>query len=256
MTPDSTMPLDDESVVAVSPKKRCLWFCVYNALVSFAFLLLVVVFIPRWITPVGDWLFPYVKQNQIGKWKSELSSLTLALEDLKPQEVIIINGRLQSLEEKMLNILESHDFARKGDISESPQLSPESYQASHGEQSYFMEVLLLCQEIEGRLLKSQDYKVPLALLTELLKTPEERVWLAVLSSDVADTKTHADAESLTANWPRWLKPVQNFLTIQPLTDKTPSEQVDKMMALQKLKDVCLANYQKTLLSVVDQESAS
>jgi hypothetical protein len=264
MTPDAPTPVDEVPVIAVTPKKRCLRFCLYHAFLSFTFLILVVILIPRWFPPVGDWLFPYVKKNQIEKWQSQLSSLTLVLKDLKPQEMEAFNERLQSLEEKLQRtqvVLEAsterpHSLGEMLQKGQSPAESPQTN--AFGERSYFMEVLLLCQEIEGRLLAEQDYQAPLALLAALLKTPEEHAWLHLLSSHTSAAKepTETPTEGITANWPWWLKPVQNFFTIQPLTDKIPVGYVDKRLALQKLKDVAIANYQKASLAAAGQESAS
>jgi len=242
MTPDALLQVDEKSTAAPLSKKRCVRFYFYHALFSLAFLLLIVVLIPRWFPLVGEKLFPYVRKDQVEKLQSQLHSLTLALSDLKPKDLDMLNERLSALEEKL----------QKSLVSSAER--PQAQLPVNLERSYFMEALLLCQEIEGRLLAAQDYQAPLSLLAALLKTPEEQAWLKILSTETPAT-TELTKE-LTSNWPSWLKPLQNFFTIQPLTDKMPTEHADKRIALQKLKNVVIANYQKASLAASGQESKS
>lgn len=269
MAHDTPTPLDEEPVVIDSPRQRYLRFYFYQLLFSLLCLVLLIIFIPRWFPPLGDWLFPYAKKAQVEKQDLQLSSLS---KDLKSQETGGFNERLRSFEERLQgvqNTLENLSQkkqtqppldgtqANTAQETSKPQEQSSERVASSSvaeEQAYFIEALLLCQEIEGRLFAEQDYQTPLALLAALLKTPEEKAWLGILNSTVSTPKE--STETLTANWPSWLKPLQNFFTIQPLTDKTSPELSDKRIALQKLKDVLIMGRQKASLVVTNQEIKS
>jgi len=251
MAPDTPMPVDEKPVAAGSPKKRYLLCYFSHTFLSFIFLILLVVFVPRWFPPLGDWLFPYVKKTQIEQWHSQWSSLST---DVKSQGIEKFNERLHFLEEKLQKTQNALETSLENKKSQEQPSEKPSCSSLSAENAYFMEALLLCQEIEGRLLAEQDYQTPLALLAALLKTPEEKAWLSVLTNTIPTPKE--STETLTTHWPSWLKPLENFFTVQPLTNKVSLELSDRRMALQKLKDVLIIDRQKASLAVTSQEAKS
>lgn len=160
--------------------------------------------------------------NKINFLESENRALRAAFEKLSQKESVPLPTNFEDLEALKTRIqgLEDEHKAR---------LPTASVTAPSEERLQFLEVLLLCHEIEKRIVQDQPYQDLITLLMFLIKTEQERAFLQKLKEN--------PVQGSEEKMPRWLDPIRHLFSLTRLTEHETRESL-----IAKLKDYALLSY--------------